>query len=55
MIRRFLLLALCFLPLAAAAQTGRLATELDDAASAAREIAALADELLRLRLGGSAP
>jgi len=40
---------------AAAAQTGRLATELDDAASAAREIAVLADELLRLRLGGSAP
>ncbi len=40
---------------AAAAQTGRLAFELDDATSAAREIAALADELLRLRLGGSAP
>ena len=40
---------------AAAAQTGRLAFELDDATSAAREIAALADELLRLGLGGSAP
>ncbi len=40
---------------AAAAQTGRLAFELDDATSAAREIAALADELLRLRLDGSAP
>jgi len=40
---------------AAAAQTGRLAFELDDATSAAREIAALADELLSLRLDGSAP
>jgi len=40
---------------AVAAQTGRLAFELDDATSAAREIAALADELLRLRLDGSAP
>ena len=40
---------------AAAAQTGRLVAELDDATSAAREIAAFADELLRLRLGGSAP
>ncbi len=40
---------------AAAAQTGRLAFELDDATSAAREIAALADELLLLRLDGSAP
>ncbi len=40
---------------AAAAQTGRLAFELDDATSAAREIAALADELLRLRLDRSAP
>jgi len=39
---------------AGAAQTGRLAVELDDAVSAAREIAALADELLRLRIGGSA-
>ncbi len=38
---------------AAAAQSGRLAVELDDATSAAREIAALADELLRLRIGGS--
>ena len=38
---------------AAAAQTGRLAVELDEATSAAREIAALADELLRLRIGGS--
>jgi chromosome partitioning protein len=40
---------------AAAAQTGRLVAELDDATSAAREIAAFADELLRLRPGGSAP
>ena len=40
---------------AAAAQTGRLVFEGDDATSAAREIAALADELLHLRLGGSAP
>lgn len=40
---------------AAAAQTGRLVFELDDATSAAREITALADDLLRLRLGGSAP
>lgn len=40
---------------AAAAQTGRLVFERDDATSAAREIAALADELLHLRLGGSAP
>ena len=39
---------------AAAAQTGRLAAELDDATSAAREITALAEELLRLRLGGGA-
>ena len=39
---------------AAAAQTGRLVFERDDATSAAREIAALADELLHLRLGGSA-
>ena len=37
---------------ASAAQTGRLAVELDDAASAAREIAALADEILRLRIDG---
>ena len=40
---------------AAAAQTGRLVFERDDAKSAAREIAALTDELFRLRLGGSAP
>lgn len=40
---------------AASAQTGRLVFELDDAASAAREIAALADELIRLRIGGNAP
>lgn len=39
---------------AAAAQTGLLAAELDDAKSAAREIAALADELIRLRIGGGA-
>jgi chromosome partitioning protein len=39
---------------AAAAQTGRLVAELDDATSAAREIATLTDELLRLRIGGSA-
>ncbi|MDQ0470084.1 ParA family partition ATPase [Labrys wisconsinensis] len=39
---------------AAAAQTGLLAAELDDATSAAREIAALADELIRLRIGGGA-
>jgi len=38
---------------ASAAQTGRLAVELDDAASAAREIAALADEILRLRIDGA--
>ncbi|URI16160.1 ParA family partition ATPase [Brevundimonas albigilva] len=40
---------------AAAAQTGRLVAERDDAALAAREIAALADELLRLSIGRSAP
>jgi chromosome partitioning protein len=40
---------------AASAQTGRMVFELDDATLAAREIAVLADELLRLRLGGSAP
>jgi chromosome partitioning protein len=39
---------------ASEAQTGRLATELDDTTSAAREIAALADEVLRLRTGGGA-
>ncbi|MCO5089908.1 ParA family partition ATPase [Bosea sp. (in: a-proteobacteria)] len=39
---------------AAAAQTGRLASECEQATSAAREIAALADELLHLPLGGSA-
>jgi chromosome partitioning protein len=38
---------------AAAAQTGRLTSEIDDAASAAREIATLADELLRLRIDGT--
>lgn len=40
---------------AAAAQTGRLVAERDDATLAAREIAALADELLRLPIGRSAP
>ena len=40
---------------AAAAQTGRLVAELDDAASAANEITALTDELLRLRIERSAP
>lgn len=40
---------------AAAAQTGRLVAELADTTLATREIAAFADELLRLRLGGSAP
>ena len=39
---------------AAAAQTGRLVAELADATSAAREIAAFADELLRLRIDGGA-
>ena len=39
---------------AAAAQTGRLVAELADATSAAREIAAIADELLRLRIDGGA-
>ncbi|MFG1307178.1 ParA family partition ATPase [Xanthobacter autotrophicus] len=39
---------------AAAAQTGRLASECEQATSAAREIAALADELLHLPLGRSA-
>ncbi|WDA38938.1 ParA family partition ATPase [Sphingobium sp. YC-XJ3] len=40
---------------AAAAQTGRLVAERDDATLAAGEIAALADELLRLPIGRSAP
>ena len=40
---------------AAAAQTGRLVAERDDATLAAREIAALADELLRLPVGRSVP
>lgn len=40
---------------AAAAQTGRLVAEREDATLAAREIEALADELLRLSIGGSAP
>lgn len=39
---------------AAAAQTGRLVTKLADATSATREIAAFADELLRLRIDGGA-
>ena len=39
---------------AAAAQTGRLVAELADATSATREIAAFADELLRLRIDGGA-
>ena len=39
---------------AAAAQTGRLVAERADATSAAREIAAFADELLRLRIDGGA-
>lgn len=39
---------------AAAVQTGRLVAELADATSAAREIAAFADELLRLRIDGGA-
>lgn len=40
---------------ATAAQTGRLALECDDATSAAREIAALADELIHLQIGGNTP
>ncbi len=40
---------------AAAAQTGRLVAERDDATLAAREIAALADELLHLPVGRSTP
>ncbi|HOT82396.1 MAG TPA: ParA family partition ATPase [Candidatus Defluviicoccus seviourii] len=39
---------------ASAAQSGRLALELDDAASAKREIAALADEITRLPVGKAA-
>ncbi|ODT81419.1 MAG: cobyrinic acid a,c-diamide synthase [Pelagibacterium sp. SCN 64-44] len=39
---------------ASAAQSGRLALELDDATSAAREIAALADEITRLPVGEAA-
>ena len=37
-----------------AAQTGRLASDIDRRSPAAREIAALADELLRLRIDGGA-
>jgi chromosome partitioning protein len=40
---------------AAAAQTGRLALECEGATLAAREIAALADELIGLQIGGSTP
>jgi len=39
---------------AAAAQSGRLVSELDDDTPAAREIAALADEIDRLRIGRTA-
>ena len=39
---------------AAAAQSGRLVSELDHDTPAAREIAALADEIDRLRIGRAA-
>lgn len=40
---------------AQAAQTGRLASEVDGDSAAAREVAALADEIDRLGIGGIAP
>jgi chromosome partitioning protein len=40
---------------AAAAQSGQLASEIDDEGPAAREIAALASEIERLRIGTAAP